>query len=214
VSRRQALGLVSLAAVALQFPGWLPLAAAALGLQLGAITLWDRAALRRLGSWRFWALAASVAILTGLLLAKPTGHVGPFPYSLAGLRAATLMLCRAAALFGVAVVASRHLTADHVIRGARRVGLPRLGMALGMALEALPRLVAAARDESGTLRSSDEVGGIGRLLRLEMLGTNLLLRAAALADELTTDADRAPALGQGDVPAVRSAPVGDTKGRR
>lgn len=142
---RRVLLLASVAAVLLQLPGRLEWAAVAVGVQLLAMVAWDHEALRALGHWRLWVLVAAASLLSGLLLAPPAAHLGPLPLSLQGVRTAALMFCRAVTLFGVAVVMSRQLTAERVIRATRRLRIPQVGLAIGVAVETLPRLVAAAR---------------------------------------------------------------------
>jgi hypothetical protein len=208
VSGRRLLAAVSGVAVLLQLPGRLAWAAMALGVQLLAMAAWDRAALRSLGKWRFWALASVIALLSGLVLAPPTGHLGPLPYSLLGLRTAAMMLCRAATLFGVAVVASRLLTADLVVRVAQRLGMRQLGLALGAAVEILPRLVAAARSEWANHVQVDSAGVVGRVLFLETWAIRLLLRAETIVEEMTADHGGLP-----DKPPSRATPVPEERAR-
>jgi len=192
VSGRRALAAVSLAAVVLQLPGRLTWAAIALGAQVLAMAAWDRAALRSLGRWRLWVLASAVALMSGLVLAPPTGHLGPLPYSLSGLRTAALMLCRAATLFGVAAVASRQVTADQMVGAAQRLGMRQVGVALGVAVETLPRLVEAARRERASQAEGSGAGAVGRVLRLEGLAIRLLLRAEEIVEEVTADRGVSP----------------------
>ncbi len=193
------LAVASVAAVLLQLPGRLGFTVGALGLQLLAMTLWDRDALRRLGRLRLWALASTAALLSGLILAPPAGHLGPIPYSLQGVRIAALMLGRAVTLYGVALVASRQLTADRVLRATQRLGIRQVGVALSVALQTLPRLTAAARRERSGQASGVAPEGPGRVARLERLGIRLLLRAESIVQDLAT-APGQPEPGAGSPP--------------
>jgi hypothetical protein len=156
-------------------------AAAALAVVLVVIGVFDPAAYKRIASWKFWVAAAAVALLAGTLLSRPTGRIGPVPYSLAGLSAATLLLLRAATLFSVAVVTSRHLSHRTVARLASRLRARRLGGALGLAMNVTPILVDEAREARGLLKLRRGGRGAGRLRRVEMLVVTLLVRGARLA---------------------------------
>lgn len=209
MSGRRLLALASVAAVLLQLPGRLEWAVAALGVQLLAMAVWDRDALRGLGRWRLWALVSAASLLSGLLLAPPEAHLGPLPLSLQGLRTAALMLCRAVTLFGVALVASRQLTADRVIRAAQRLGMRQVGLALGVAVETLPRLMAAARSERALQGQDAARGVVGRVVLLENVGIRLLQRAEDIVQDITANRGEAP-----DEPRSRSPrlPGGSTRG--
>jgi hypothetical protein len=196
-SQRIALAVCSLLAVGLQFPGRLDLAAAALLLMLLAILRWDRPALRRLGNWRFWLVVCLFALAAGTLLARPTGHLGPVPYSLKGLEAAAILICRAATLYSVVVVWSRHLSHRSVARSAGR--FRRLGTAFGLALNMVPVLADDAREAHGALRLRRQQGSPGRFRRLGLISVTLLVRACHLAEEAALDeALTAPPTGEGE----------------
>jgi hypothetical protein len=191
--KKWGLFICCLAVVGLQIPGRLQWAAAAFGLVVAAMVIWDRGGLRQLAAFRFWTIAVVITLLASVLLARPTGRFGPVPYSISGLRAATRLLFRAAALFGVAVVASRHLSHRRVARIFGHLGMRRLGGALGLAVNITPVLAEEAREARTVLKLRRGGLGPGRLARLELLIVTLLVRAARLAreaaflEELQTD---------------------------
>lgn len=180
--------------VGLQAVGEAPWAAAALVTLLGALAMWEPGAFRRLNAPRFWSIAALLALSLGAFAAPADSHVAGVPFSQRGLAAGFVLLCRAGTLFAVAVVVSRHFSYQRVTRLTRKIGLPRLGAALGLAVNATPLLADTARETAGILKLRVR-GAWSFPRRLERLVVGLLLRAEGLARETAWQQDlilRAP----------------------
>jgi nucleoside-triphosphatase len=168
-------GLLATAAVVLAF---VPSAAApplTLLAALGATLLLEPAALRR--AWRIPALLVvlGTAALTAALVGWTTAPAR-------GAAAGGAVLLRFLALLLLAALASRHVDAEAVQRGARRLGLARAGLAAGLALNALSHLGEAARDAWTALavrrrRTAPRVRDLPRLSEV------LLAHTARIADE-------------------------------
>jgi nucleoside-triphosphatase THEP1/energy-coupling factor transporter transmembrane protein EcfT len=174
--------LLALAAVVLAFfPG--PLAPAlTLLAALAATLLLEPAAVRR--AWRVPTVVVVVlaAVLTGAL-------VGWVAAPARGLASGGAVLLRFLALLLLAALASRRVDAEAVQRAAARVGLTRLGLAVGLALNALPHLGEAARDAWTALavrrrRSRPRVGDLPRLAEVLLAHTGRIAEEAAAAAAL------------------------------
>jgi nucleoside-triphosphatase THEP1/energy-coupling factor transporter transmembrane protein EcfT len=167
--------LLALAAVALAFvPHHLapPLTLLA---ALSASLVLEPAALRR--AWRLPALlmvlaaAALTAVLVGWAAAPGRG-----------LAAGAAVLLRFLALLILAALASRHVDAESVQRAAQRLGMTRLGLATGLALNALPHLGEAVRD-AWTALAVRRRRPLPRLRDLPRLAEVLLAHTARIAEE-------------------------------
>ncbi|PWB77736.1 MAG: hypothetical protein C3F15_02740 [Holophagae bacterium] len=87
------------------------------------------------------------AVLTIALAAAAAGAAVALVHGPArGLLTAGGVVGRVLVLWIVAGVVGRRVDADRLVAGARRLGLERLGLVLGLALNALPRLVEAASE--------------------------------------------------------------------
>lgn len=136
--RRLAAWLAVAAAVAIFLP--IP-AAPAIGLLLAVLAAWilDPAVLRlgaRVGVVLAVVFAAAVA---GAAVAWSAGPAR-------GLAAAATVLLRLLVLMLLAGLAARSISAEDLLAATSRLGLGRLGLVLGLALNALPRLVEASRE--------------------------------------------------------------------
>ncbi len=168
----------------------LVLSAAALGLALvpspaapwpalviatGAALVLEPAALRR--AWTGPTLL--VAVLASGVTAAVVAWAGTVP---AGLRAGLAMLLRLLVLVVVTTLAARHVDHESWRRGMARLGLQRLGLVCGLALNAMPHLAEAWRDAWIAL-------AVRRRRRhprwsdLPALAETLLAHAGRLADE-------------------------------
>jgi len=144
--------------------------------------MWDPKALERLYSPKFWVTAALLALTLGAFAGSRDSIFLGVPYSEAGLEAGFVLLCRATVLFCVAVVISRRISHRSMIRLTGRLGFPRFGAALGLAINATPLLVDSARESAGILRI--RLSGKGAFIqRIERLLLVLLIRAEQLAVE-------------------------------
>jgi len=128
-------------------------------------------------AWRLPALllVLAAAALTALLVgwAAAPGR---------GLAAGGAVLLRFLALLLLAALASRHVDAEAVQRGAQRLGMRRLGLVGGLALNALPHLGEAARD-AWTALAVRRSAARPRLADLPRLAEVLLAHTARVADE-------------------------------
>ena len=167
--------MLALVAVALAFvphplaPPLTLLAALLAGLLL------EPAAVKR--AWRLptLLLVLAAAALTALLVgwAAEPGR---------GLVAGGAVLLRFLALLLLAALASRHVDAEVVQRGAQRLKMRRLGLAGGLALNALPHLGEAARD-AWTALAVRRSAARPRLNDLPRLAEVLLAHTARVAEE-------------------------------
>lgn len=162
--------------------GRAPWAGAGLFCVLGALAMWDPKALERLYAPKFWVTAAILALTVGAFAGSRDSVLCGVPYSEAGLEAGFVLLCRAAVLFCVAVVISRRISHRSMIRLTGRLGFPRFGAALGLAINATPLLVDSARESAGILRIRLSRKG-SFIQRIERLFLVLLVRAEQLAVE-------------------------------
>jgi nucleoside-triphosphatase THEP1/energy-coupling factor transporter transmembrane protein EcfT len=149
---------------------------------LAATLLLEPAALRR--AWRVPAVVVVflAAVLTGAL-------VGWVATSARGLASGGAVLLRFLALLLLAALVSRRVDAEAVQRGAARVGMTRLGLAAGLALNALPHVGEAARDAWTALavrrrRSRPRLGDLPRLAEVLLAHTGRIAEEAAAAAAL------------------------------
>lgn len=128
---------------------------------------------------RAWRLPALLTVLTAAALtAVVVGWATPGR----GLAAGAAVLLRFLALLVLAALAARHVNADSVQRAAQRMGMTRLGLAAGLALNALPHLGEAARDAWTALavRRRRPLPGLADMPRLAEV---MLAHTARIADE-------------------------------
>jgi nucleoside-triphosphatase THEP1 len=116
---------------------WMP--ALALAMALGAVLLVDPATLRDAWGLRTFLLLATTVLATGALVGWSLGVKQ-------GLAAGLAALLRLSVLVLVLALASRTLDTDRLERVASRLGLRRLGLACGLALNTMPHLADACRD--------------------------------------------------------------------
>jgi nucleoside-triphosphatase THEP1/energy-coupling factor transporter transmembrane protein EcfT len=99
-----------------------------------------------------------------------------------GIESGALVLLRLVVLATAAAVLARRVDAERILRASQRLGMERLGLVLGLALNCLPRIAEASAgvwDASG-MRSR---GRLGRVRQLPALGEVLLAHTARIADE-------------------------------
>jgi nucleoside-triphosphatase THEP1/energy-coupling factor transporter transmembrane protein EcfT len=167
--------LLAVAAVVLAFVPSPAAPALTLLAALGASLLLEPAAMRR--AWRVPALmlvlaaAALTAVVVGWAAAPARGLV-----------VGAAVVLRFLALLLLAALASRHVDAEAVQRGARRLGMTRVGLAAGLALNTLPHLGEAARD-AWTALAVRRRRPLPRLRDLPRLAEVLLAHTARIADE-------------------------------
>jgi hypothetical protein len=162
--------ILALAAVALAFVPY-PLAPVlTLVASLAASLVLEPSAVRR--AWRLSALLTvmTAAALTAVLVVANRGE---------GWRAQRVYFL---ALLVLAALAARHVNAESVQRAAQRLGMRRLGLAAGLALNALPHLGEAARDAWTALavRRRRPLPGLADMPRLAEV---LLAHTARVAEE-------------------------------
>lgn len=99
-----------------------------------------------------------------------------------GLELGGMVLLRLAVLVVVASVLVRRVDAEALLRTTRRLGFERLGLVLGLALNALPRIIESSGDvwAANTMRSRN---AFDRFRRLPGLGEVLLAHTARIAEE-------------------------------
>lgn len=175
--------LLLLAAVLGQIYGHILSSVAGFGLAFLFCFIWERYALSRLGSPRFWIVVGLVAAAAALVSGGAAGNELSLSISLSGLSTAAMLVCRAATFFIVAVVVTRHVSHRSLSSALHRVGLRRLGISLGLAVNVAPLLVDTARDAHGQLSLRKQECGVGFFTRMELLATTLLLKAAELAED-------------------------------
>jgi len=128
---------------------------------------------------RAWRLPALLMVLTAAgLTAVVVGWAAPGR----GLAAGAAVLLRFLALLLLAALAARHVNAESVQRGAQRLGMTRLGLAAGLALNALPHLSEAARD-AWTALAVRRRRPLPRLADMPRLAEVLLAHTARVAEE-------------------------------
>ncbi len=200
-SHRWWIGGTALACIGIQIPGSLLLSAVALAVWLVVLALLDRASLRRLWLPRFWIITLIFALGSGLLLG-PKGKGAWGILSPEGLQAGLLMVIRGVFIFGLASWASRALGGEDLQRLTRRLHVPRLGMALSVALQLLPdlkdRLQARVRAPAD---GEPEPERRRRLRRLYGLAGEAICETARLAEELARGEPTSAASSEGAVTA-------------
>jgi nucleoside-triphosphatase THEP1 len=167
--------LLALAATAAVFLRPASAQAVALALALAAALLVDRrvlAAVLRLGVVLMLLFAAAV---TWAVVAWSSD---PFR----GLEVATAALLRLLVLVIITALLARNVDADALLRGAKRFGLERLVLVLGLALNVLPRLVEAFRQVVMAWRVRRR-GGMVRAPSTTALVEVMLAHVARIADE-------------------------------
>jgi len=136
---------------------------------------------------RAWRLPALLLVLVASALTALL--VGWAAAPARGLAAGAAVLLRFLALLLLAALASRHVDAEAVQRGAQRLGMTRLGLAGGLALNALPHLGETARDAWTALavrrsRARPRVGDLPRLAEVLLAHTARVAEEAAAAAAL------------------------------
>jgi len=151
------------------YAGWAALIA------IVAAWILDPPALR--AGLRFGAVLAIVfaASITAAVVAWAAGP-------LRGIELGGMVLLRLLVLTVATAVLVRSINAETLLRTTRKIGMERLGLVLGLALNSLPRLVEAAADvwTASRIRSDDAVA---RLRRLPGVGEVLLAHTARIAEE-------------------------------
>jgi nucleoside-triphosphatase THEP1/energy-coupling factor transporter transmembrane protein EcfT len=99
-----------------------------------------------------------------------------------GFATGGMVLLRLAVLVVTAGVLVRSFDAERLLVVAQRLGLERLGLVLGLALNTLPRLVEASAEVWTASRVRGD-GAVARLRRLPGLGEVLLAHTARIAEE-------------------------------
>jgi nucleoside-triphosphatase THEP1 len=99
-----------------------------------------------------------------------------------GLEIGGMVLLRLLVLTVVAALLIRQVDAEALLRQTRRLGLERLGLVLGLALNSLPRITGAAAEVWAAYRMRSPSLG-DRLRRLPGLGEVLLAHTARIAEE-------------------------------
>ncbi|HSL18207.1 MAG TPA: nucleoside-triphosphatase [Methylomirabilota bacterium] len=171
---RLAAALVLAAAVAAAFTPRIEVAAAAAAAALVAAWRLDRGAVRAVA--RF-SLVLGVAFAAAVAAAAVAWSSGLAP----GLRVGGTVLLRLVVLAVAASVVARKVDVERLLRAAERLGLERLGLLLGLSLNALPHLTHTATTvwTAHRLRS----GGRWRSMRrLPELAEVLLAHTARVAD--------------------------------
>jgi nucleoside-triphosphatase THEP1/energy-coupling factor transporter transmembrane protein EcfT len=168
-------GLLALVAVGLAFVPHAVAPALTLVAALAASLVLEPAAVRRA-----WRLPALLLVLTAA--AVTAALVGWATAPNRGAAAGGAVLLRFLALLLLAALASRHVDAEAIQRGARRLGMNRVGLAAGLALNALPHLGEAARD-AWTALAVRRRRLAPRLRDLPRLAEVLLAHTARVAEE-------------------------------
>jgi nucleoside-triphosphatase THEP1/energy-coupling factor transporter transmembrane protein EcfT len=99
-----------------------------------------------------------------------------------GIELGGMVLLRLLVLTVASAVLVRSVNAETLLRVTRKIGMERLGLVLGLALNSLPRLAEAAADvwTASRIRSDNAVA---RLRRLPGVGEVLLAHTARIAEE-------------------------------
>jgi nucleoside-triphosphatase len=144
---------------------------------IGVVVAWilDPPALRaglRVGAVLAIAFAASI---TAAVVAWAEGPQR-------GIELGGMVLLRLLVLTVAAAVLMRSVNAETLLRLTQRLGLERLGLVLGLALNSLPRLAEAAADVWTASRVRSD-GAVARLRRLPGVGEVLLAHTARIAEE-------------------------------
>lgn len=169
--RRTGVFLLLLTALVLLFFGGRPAPVAAVSCVLIALSLQEgKGALRSLAPVVLLGVLLFLAVLVAVLVWS-VGWEG-------GMHAAALLASRIIVLGAVAHLLARNLDAEGILRWTGRLGLKRLGLALSLALNALPALSAAVQEV-----------WIGHRNRFRSRGT-ALLRSPGLLELLLAHAAR------------------------
>jgi len=99
-----------------------------------------------------------------------------------GLEIGGMVLLRLLVLTVVAAVLVREIDAEALLRLTQRLGLERVGLVLGLALNSLPRITEAGGEVWSAYRLRSR-GAADRLRRLPGLGEVLLAHTARIAEE-------------------------------
>ncbi len=99
-----------------------------------------------------------------------------------GIELGGMVLLRLLVLTVAAAVLMRSVNAETLLKLTQRLGLERLGLVLGLALNSLPRLAEAAADVWTASRVRSD-GAVARLRRLPGVGEVLLAHTARIAEE-------------------------------
>ena len=135
----------------------------------------DPPALR--AGFRFGAMLAIVfaASITAAVVAWSAGPQR-------GIELGGMVLLRLLVLTVAAAVLVRSVNAETLLTMTRKMGMERLGLVLGLALNSLPRLAEAAADVWTASRVRSD-GAVARLRRLPGVGEVLLAHTARIAEE-------------------------------
>ena len=167
------LGLIFAVAAVLADEAWF--AAGAALLALAAAWVLDPPAVR--ATLRF-GLVLSVIFAAAVTAAVVAWASGPAR----GLEVGGMVLLRLLVLALATAVLVRRVDAEALLRAADRFGMEKLGLVLGLALNALPR-IAEAGSEVWAVHRLRSRGLRGRLRRLPGLAEVLLAHTARIADE-------------------------------
>jgi len=99
-----------------------------------------------------------------------------------GIELGGMVLLRLLVLTVAAAILMRSVNAETLLRWTRKMGIERLGLVLGLALNSLPRLAEAAADVWTASRVRSD-GAVAWLRRLPGLGGVLLAHTARIAEE-------------------------------
>jgi nucleoside-triphosphatase THEP1/energy-coupling factor transporter transmembrane protein EcfT len=99
-----------------------------------------------------------------------------------GIELGAMVLLRLLVLTVATAVLVRSVNAEKLLRATRKLGMERLGLVLGLALNSLPRMVESAAQVWIASRVRDG-GAMARIERLPVLGEVLLAHAARIAEE-------------------------------
>ena len=99
-----------------------------------------------------------------------------------GIELGGMVLLRLLVLTVAAAVLVRSVNAETLLTMTRKMGMERLGLVLGLALNSLPRLAEAAADVWTASRVRSD-GAVARLRRLPGVGEVLLAHTARIAEE-------------------------------
>ncbi len=202
--------VAALCGVAALLAALLPIPAAPfVGLALAVVTvlLTEPSAFRTSLTLRPLLLAALATALTAAVVTASAGAGR-------GVAVGGAVFLRLLVLLLITTAASRHLNAETLHALARRLHLPRLGLALGLALNCLPHLAEAWRDAwiALAVRSRRRHP---RLSALPRLAETLLAHTARIAEEAAAAAALRghPALGRPLAGGARMPPVVAVTGR-
>jgi nucleoside-triphosphatase THEP1 len=144
---------------------------------IAIVTAWilDPPAVR--AGLRFGAVLA-IVFAASITAAVVTWAQGPQR----GIELGGMVLLRLLVLMVAAAVLVRSVNAETLLRMTQKLGLERLGLVLGLALNSLPRLAEVAADVWTASRVRSD-GAVARLRRLPGVGEVLLAHTARIAEE-------------------------------